>query len=220
MKKIKKNPDISVIICSYNHGKWIERCLRSLLHQEFINQEEYEIILVDDKSTDYTKKVLKNFKNENLRFFENKKNLGLPNSINKAIKMSIGRYVVRVDSDDYVARNFLYLSRLFLNLNREYQAVAVDYSKVDNNEVFISKNNCMEEQIACGITFRKECLFDIGLYNPKFKMREGHELRKRFEKKHLIGHLNLPLYKYRFHENNRTKNLKKIKYYEKKLNKK
>ena len=73
MKKIKKNPDISVIICSYNHGKWIERCLRSLLHQEFINQEEYEIILVDDKSTDYTKKVLKNFKNENLRFFENKK---------------------------------------------------------------------------------------------------------------------------------------------------
>ena len=30
--------------------------------------------------------------------------------------------------------------------------------------------------------FRKECLFDIGLYNPKFKMREGHEMRKRFEK--------------------------------------
>ena len=65
--------------------------------------------------------------------------------------------------------------------------------------------------------FRKECLFDIGLYNPKFKMREGHEMRKRFEKKHKIGHLNLPLYKYRFHENNRTKNLKTLKKYDRKL---
>jgi glycosyltransferase involved in cell wall biosynthesis len=217
MKKIKKSPDISVIVCTYNHGKWIERCLRSLYHQEFVKQEEYEIILVDDKSVDFTQKVLKNLKRDNLRIFTNKKNLGLSNSINKAIKLSLGRYIVRVDSDDYVARNFLYLTKLFLNLNREFQAVAVDYYKVDNNEIFISKNNCMKEQIACGVMFRKECLFDIGLYNPKFKMREGHELRKRFEKKHLIGHLNLPLYKYRFHENNRSNNLKKISYYEKKL---
>ena len=217
MKKIKKSPDISVIVCTYNHGKWIERCLRSLYHQEYVKQEEYEIILINDKSVDFTQKVLKNLKRNNLRIFTNKKNLGLSNSINKAIKLSLGRYVVRVDSDDYVARNFLYLTKLFLNLNREFQAVAVDYYKVDNNEIFISKNNCMKEQIACGVMFRKECLFDIGLYNSKFKMREGHELRKRFEKKHLIGHLNFPLYKYRFHENNRTKNLKKIKYYEKKL---
>ena len=217
MKKIKKSPDISVIDCTYNHGKWIERCLRSLYHQEYVKQEEYEIILINDKSVDFTQKVLKNLKRNNLRIFTNKKNLGLSNSINKAIKLSLGRYVVRVDSDDYVARNFLYLTKLFLNLNREFQAVAVDYYKVDNNEIFISKNNCMKEQIACGVMFRKECLFDIGLYNSKFKMREGHELRKRFEKKHLIGHLNFPLYKYRFHENNRTKNLKKIKYYEKKL---
>jgi len=220
MKKKKITPDISIVVCSYNHGKWIERCLRSLYHQEFIKQEDYEIILIDDKSVDFTQDVLKNFKRDNLRNFVNKKNLGLPDSINKAIKLSSGRYVVRVDSDDYVTRNFLYLTKLFLDLNREFQAVAVDYCKVDNNEIFISKNNCMKEQIACGIMFRKECLFDIGLYDPKFKMREGHELRKRFEKKYLIGHLNLPLYKYRFHENNRTKNLKKTKYYEKKLNKK
>ena len=65
--------------------------------------------------------------------------------------------------------------------------------------------------------FRKECLFDIGLYNPKFKMREGHEMKIRFEKKHKIGHLNLPLYKYRFHGKNRTKNLKVLGKYDKKL---
>ena len=212
-------PDISIIVCSYNHAKWVERCLRSLLHQDFVRKEEYEVILIDDKSIDITQEVLKNFKFQNFRYFKNKKNIGLPQSINKAIKLSKGRYVVRVDSDDYVARNFLYLTKLFLNLNREYQAVAVDYYKVDDNEVFLSKNSCLDEQIACGIMFRKECLFDIGLYDPKFKMREGHEMRTRFEKKYKIGRLNLPLYKYRSHAFNRTKNIKLLKKYDRKLRK-
>jgi len=220
MSLVEKCPDISVIVCVYNHEKWLERCLRSLLHQNFIKPSEYEIIVVDDASKDNTKKIFDFFKFKNFKFFKNKKNLGLPASINFAIEQSLGRYIVRVDSDDYVARNFLYLMKLFLNLNREYQAVASDYYKVDNNEVFISKENAIKRQIACGVMFRKECLIEIGLYNENFKMREGHELRKRFQKKFEIGHLNLPIYKYRFHNSNRTKNLKELKKYNKKLREK
>tara|TARA_A100001035_G_C27676657_1_gene450985 strand:- start:127 stop:786 length:660 start_codon:yes stop_codon:yes gene_type:complete len=218
MKLKDFSPDISVIVCTYNHGKWIERCLRSLVNQDFIKKEEYEVIIIDDCSKDYTQKVLKNFQANNFRFYKNKKNMGLPKSLNKAIKLSFGKYIVRVDSDDFVRKNFLYLTRLFLNLNREYQAVAVDYHIINNNEEYISKNSAQKKEIACGVMFRKECLFDIGLYNTKFKMREGHEIKKRFEKKHSIGYLNLPLYKYRFHEKNRTKNKKILKMYDKKLN--
>ena len=76
--------------------------------------------------------------------------------------------------------------------------------------------NCFKNQIACGILFRKECLIEIGLYNEKFKMREGHELRKRFEKKFSIARLNIPLYKYRSHSKNRTKK-KILKKYDKML---
>ncbi len=217
MKHKGTSPDVSVIVCTYNHAKWIERCLRSLINQDFIKKDEYEVIIIDDCSKDYTQKILKNFKFDNFRFYKNKKNLGLPVSLNKAIKLSLGKYIVRVDSDDFVRRNFIYLTRLFLNLNREYQAVAVDYYKVNNNEEFISKNSAKKNEIACGVMFRKECLFDIGLYNPKFRMREGHEIKKRFQKKHRIGYLNLPLYKYRFHEKNRTKNTKILKKYDRKL---
>ena len=217
MKTKTLSPDVSVIVCTYNHGKWIERCLRSLVNQDFIKKEEYEVIIVDDCSKDYTQKILKNFQFDNFRFYKNKKNLGLPKSLNRAIKLSFGKYIVRVHSDDFVRRNFIYLTRLFLNLNREYQAVAVDYYKVNNNEEYISKNSAKKNEIACGVMFRKECLFDIGLYNPKFKMREGHEIKKRFEKKHNLGYLNLPLYKYRFHEKNRTKNTKILKKYDRKL---
>ena len=220
---IKKNnqlPDITVVVCTFNHGAWIERCIRSLLNQKFIKKDNFEIILIDDKSTDSTKKILKNFSDlENLRIHSNKKNIGLPKSLNKAIKLSKGRYVTRVDSDDYVQRNFLFLSKLFLDMNREYQAVAVDYIKVDNFETVLSKENCLKNEIACGIMYRKECLINIGLYNEKFKMREGHEINQRFKKKFKIGRLELPLYKYRMHEKNRTKNLKRVSYFDKLLKK-
>ena len=118
MKHKGTSPDVSVIVCTYNHAKWIERCLRSLINQDFIKKDEYEVIIIDDCSKDYTQKILKNFKFDNFRFYKNKKNLGLPVSLNKAIKLSLGKYIVRVDSDDFVRRNFIYLTRLFLNLNR------------------------------------------------------------------------------------------------------
>lgn len=218
---MKKNllPEFSIIICNFNHAKWIERCLRSVAHQENVDSSQYEIILVDDKSKDNSLEIIKNINTKiDIKIIKNSKNLGLPASLNKAIKISLGRYIVRVDSDDYIARNFLYLSRLFLNYNHEYQAVASDYVKVNQSEKNISKHNAMNDQIACGITFRKECLFDIGLYDEKFKMREGHDLRKRFEKKYKIGRLEFPLYKYRSHDNNRTNNKKILSKYDIKLN--
>ena len=108
--KLQEAPDVSVIVCAYNHGKWIERCLRSLVNQDFVKKNEYEVIVIDDCSKDFTQKVLKNFNFPNFRFYKNKSNMGLPKSLNKAIKLAYGKYVVRVDSDDFVRRNFVYLN--------------------------------------------------------------------------------------------------------------
>ena len=55
-------PDISVIVCAYNHDKWIERCVRSIKNQSIINKNEVEIIIVDDGSKDNTSKVISNLK--------------------------------------------------------------------------------------------------------------------------------------------------------------
>jgi len=211
-------PEISVIVCCHNHDKWIERCIRSLAHQEDIPHEAYEIIVINDGSTDNTAAVLQNISFlPHLRVIANEENMGLPASINKAIRQALGRYIVRVDSDDYVARRFLSLMRFFLNMNRNYQAVAVDYVKVDEFENPIERINCIEREIACGVMFRKECLFDIGLYDEEFRMREGHELRRRFEQKFKIGRLEFPLYKYRHHSGNRTLNEDEVAAYDLRL---
>lgn len=212
--KVKKNK-ISVIVCAYNQSKWLVKCLQSLINQKKIFKEDYEIILVNDASKDSTDKIIENFKNNKLiKYIKNKKNLGLPKSINLAIKKSKAEYVVRVDADDFVDLNFLYLGRKYLHNNPSFQAVAVDYFKVNEKNSKIKVYNCKKQQIACGIIFIKKNLHDVGLYNEKFKMREGHELKKRFLKKFKIGRLPLPLYNYRQHKYNRTKNLKELKLYD------
>lgn len=211
-------PSISVIVCCYNHEKWIERCIRSLLNQKGMDGSAYEIILINDCSTDNSSEVIENFsKISNIRIFNNLENIGLPACLNFAIRIASGRYIVRVDSDDYVSRNFLWLMEFFLDKNRNYQAVATDYVKVDQFESEIERVNCFENEIACGVMFRKECLFDIGLYDERYKMREGHNLRKRFEEKFSVGRLEFPLYKYRHHTTNRTLDQAEVEVYEKLL---
>jgi glycosyltransferase involved in cell wall biosynthesis len=211
-------PEISVIVSSYNHEKWIERCIRSIVHQDDIAPQDYEILVVNDGSTDNTAIVLQNLDFiPELRIIHNEANLGLPVSLNRAIRKALGRYVVRVDSDDYIARRFLSLMRMFMNMNRDYQAVAVDYLRVDEFENPIERINCFENQIACGVMFRKECLFDIGLYDESFRMREGHDLRRRFEEKFRVGRLEFPLYKYRYHDHNRTLNSAEVAKYDRRL---
>lgn len=210
--------EISIIVCAFNHEKWIERTLRSLINQKIIKKVDYEILIVNDKSKDNTKKILKKYNNiNNIKITNNSKNLGLPSSINKAIHQSSGRYIVRVDSDDYVDRYFLFLLHYFLNNNREYAAASCDYIIVNDKEQFLHKENSELNEIACGIMFRREALIDIGLYNKNFSMREGHELKKRFEKKYKIGRIPFPLYKYRKHSSNRTKNIRLLSRYDKKL---
>jgi len=221
--KITKNynlPEISVIVSVYNHSKWINRCLRSLFNQINISKKEYEIIVVDDCSTDDSFKILKKLKEKtDIVLLKNKKNKGLPFSLNRAIKESDGRYIVRVDSDDYVTRNFLFFMRYFLSKNPQYHAVSVDYLLVDKNENILERKFASQQEIACGIMYRRECIYEIGLFNNNFKMREGHELNKRFRKKFKIANLELPLYKYRRYEENRTKDSKKLIKYDIKLNK-
>jgi len=212
------NEKISVIVCTFNQGEWLKNCLDSLINQKFILKKDYEIILIDDASKDLTKIITKKYKKiENLKFIRNKKNLGLPKSLNIGIKKSINKYIVRVDADDFVEKKFLKLSRDFLQKNNKYQAVAVDYNKVDEKNLLISKENCKKKEIACGVMFLRKCLNEIGLYNEKFRMREGHELKKRFLLKYKIGRLSKCLYNYRQHIKNRTKNKKKVKLYDKML---
>ncbi len=207
---------ISVIIPVFNGEKYIGRCLRSLLSQS-IYQKEFEIILINDGSYDNTEYALKLFQGGIIRVISNKENLGLPYSLNKGINESNGEYLVRVDADDYVNKDFLLILKKFLDMNPQMDAVSCDYELIDFEEKVISVENSIKNPIGCGIMFRKKQLIEIGMYDPKMKINEEKDLFIRFSKKYTIHRIELPLYRYRKHEENMTNDIFKINEYDKKL---
>ena len=104
--------------------------------------------------------------------------------------------------------------------NKEIDAVACDYLLVDKKENVIKRKNCNHYPIGCGILFKTENLFEIGLYDENFKLNEEKDLRIRFEKKYNIYRLRLPLYRYRRHQNNITNDSEGMIEHDKKLERK
>lgn len=98
-------PILSIIVPIYNVEKYIEKCLNSLVKQ---NIENYEIICVNDGSEDNSLSILKKFniENSNIKII-NKKNGGLSSARNVGIRESKGKYIMFVDSDDFIAENIL-----------------------------------------------------------------------------------------------------------------
>ena len=210
--------EVSVVVTVKNAMAYIGRCLRSLINQNF-DREKYEIILVNDKSTDKTKEAITPYLGE-LIYIENKKSLGLPGSLNVGIQQAKGQYIVRVDADDWVHKEYINILYNLLHLNNELDAVACDYYLMDNKQKIISKENCLKKPIGCGIMFRSHHLIEIGLYDNKLMSSGDEDLLIRYKKKYDIFRVPIPLYRYRRHKTNMTNNKKLLKKYEKKLLKK
>lgn len=208
-------PQISVIIPAFNEERFIGRAIRSILAQT-IKDDEFEVVVINDASTDRTQYAMELFADQ-IQIMTNETQLGLPGSLNKAIKKARGKYIVRMDADDYVRADYLYILRQFLEDNREMDAVACDYLIIDDLENVLDRKNCMTDPIGCGIMFRSDHLIDIGLYDDDFHLHEDQDLRIRFERKYSIHRVQLPLYRYRRHDGNMTADQNKMAHFEAKL---
>lgn len=210
-------PNVSVVVPVFNEEMHISRAIRSLLAQS-LDTAKYELIIVDDASSDRTGQLIALFEQyDNIRVLKHETNMGLAASLNTGVRASRGQYFVRVDGDDYVHQDYLYILSMFLEQNKDFGAVACDYLLVRENEELISRENCLENPIGCGIMFRRENLISLGMYDPDFRMNEDKDLRLRFEEQHSIVRIPLPLYRYRQHDGNMTRNKADFEKYETKL---
>lgn len=99
-----KRPLVSIVVAVYNCEKYIKRCLDSIISQNFI---DYEIIIIDDGSTDHSYEKIKHLlKNKNINYFK-KDNGGLSSVRNYGIKVAKGTYILNIDGDDYISKNCL-----------------------------------------------------------------------------------------------------------------
>ena len=88
---------VSIIMPSYNTAKYIGKSIQSVLNQTYKN---WELLIVDDCSTDDTEKVIKSFDDKRIRYLKNDKNSGAAVSRNKALREAKGRWIAFLDSDD------------------------------------------------------------------------------------------------------------------------
>ena len=126
----------SIIITCYNRQKFILRCIKSALNQAGIDRSAYEVVVVNDCSTDKSKEVISQFESS-IRIIQNKKNLGLSESRNLGIKKSKGKYLLMLDSDDYISEHYLHFVGSFFDFNKTWTAVACDYTKINYRGKFL-----------------------------------------------------------------------------------
>lgn len=206
---------ISLIITAYNYDRYIERALRSALEQNY-PKNKYEIIVVNDASTDHTAQILENYLDQ-VRVYNLPKNVGLAAARNFGIRKAKGQFITFLDADDYLHVDLLFVQHLFLEQNNKIDAVSSDYYLVNEKGTHIQHVDANEKPIACGIMFRKDYLYDIGLYDETFRAREEEDLRLRFLQKFEVYNLPLPLYRYRMHGNNLTKDQEIMNHFQEKL---
>ena len=157
--------------------------------------------MVDDASTDDSREILKSFNGKVKTEFLSE-NLGLAGASNVGISKVQGRYVVRVDSDDYVHPDFLRVLLLGFEFHgKDAEAITVDYWNVSPAGELLHYGDSAVNPIACGIAFKVDAIEQIGFYNSKLRLHEEVDLRKRFlHEGFKFTHLNLPLYRYVNHE--------------------
>jgi glycosyltransferase involved in cell wall biosynthesis len=212
---MSKIPTVSIVVAVRNQERYIGRCIRSILNQTY-PREDYEVIVIDDASTDRTRYALELFDGE-IKVIHNAERKGLPGSLNVGIKSARGRFVVRIDGDDYVHVEYVNVLSMHLTLNPWMDAVCCDYHLVGDHDQVLERINSAERPIGCGIMFRIDQLVELGLYDEQFLSHEDRDLRIRFLEKHQIHHIALPLYRYRRHDENMTNNHGEMNQYLKEL---
>ena len=152
----KANPRFSVIMYAYNLEKIVNVAIESVLNQKFDN---YELIIVNDGSSDNTLEVLKKYEekaNGKIRVINNKKNIGLSASRNKAIRQAKGEYIVHLDGDDT-----LYNRNTLANIDatigdQDYDIIYFGVQYVGGgNKLYLpnAQNSTREARIVCDMHF-------------------------------------------------------------------
>lgn len=130
-------PKVSVLTTVYNGEKYIKKTIESVLNQTL---ENFEYIIIDDGSTDKTLEVIKEFKDERIRYFyygENKGYFNLHNPINFGLHIARGEYIARIDADDIMYSSRLERQSKYLDNHKEIFLIGGSAGVIDDNGGFI-----------------------------------------------------------------------------------
>jgi CMP-N-acetylneuraminic acid synthetase len=212
-----RSPLITVYITNYNYGKFLKKSVESVLNQ---TEQDFELIIIDDGSTDNSKQVLEQYETKPHIEVVYQNNKGLTASNNIALRLSKGKYIIRLDADDYLDVNALQILSGVMEKNPKIGMVFGDWYLIDENDNIIgierrhdfSKDVSLYDSPAHGACtlFRTESLKQLNGYDESISRQDGYELWLRFIEKYEVKNINIPIFYYRQHSKSLTKDEKKL----------
>jgi glycosyltransferase involved in cell wall biosynthesis len=227
-KNINLNPKVTIAIPTYKRAHLIEKALESSINQVKFN--DYEIIIVDNEDSKYeneTEELIKSYKNSNISYYKNEKNLGMFGNWNRCIELARGEYITILNDDDWLEENFLYeVSREF----KDEKAIYTLYIKQDFRKNNFQKKNVfrniydMLKRIkktrklniidffygnrsagSLGIVFKRKNLIQLGGYNENYFPSADYFFHVYYCKQYGAKLLKKELANYRIQENESMK---------------
>lgn len=211
------NPLITVYIASYNYAKYVETAIKSVLTQTC---QDFELIIIDDGSTDESREIIKKYENHEKIKVIFQQNKGLNATNNVAIKHSKGRYIIRLDADDFFEPEALGVMLSILEGDRNLGLIFPDYYYVDIDDSRIGtlRRHFFDDEVtlydqpahgACTM-IRLDYLKKLGGYDETFSCQDGFELWIKFITFYKVTNISRPLFSYRKHESSLSTNQDKI----------
>ncbi len=202
VKEINQLPEVSIYTCAYNAEKWITDAMGSAAMQRRFGN--YEYILVDDHSSDRTYYLMAKFAHlyKNAQWHRNNKNCGLASSSNRALRMARGKYIIRLDADDYFSNNSAIEQMINVMEERNLDAVYPShYVGVGRSAVLPGG----ESHHVGGSLFRTSAVNHVR-FTEGLMHYEGLDFFARAQKQIKIGYSAHPAFVYRQHEGSMSKN--------------
>lgn len=150
------NPLVSIIIPTYNRGKYIKKAIDSCLNQTYSN---IEVIVVDDCSPDNTKEIVTSYEDKRVKYFRNDENSGAPYSRNRGIELSNGEFVNFLDDDDKLLAKKIELQlRKFENSDVNKLGVVTCDVSYKRSDIYSVKKNRKKGRIYVDL-LKSYCVF-------------------------------------------------------------
>lgn len=210
-------PKISVVVPCYNYAHYLPAAVESILAQTFA---DWEAIIVDDGSTDNTRQIIEGYKDERIVPVFHEKNLGNVQTYNRAIKQARGASVVVLSADDRYLPRFFERTVAMLESHPDAGMVYTGWETIDNAGKFIKRApeihstdgihselpklvlGCHIAQ--CTAVVRTSVYDDVGLFT--YSRAGDWEMWLRIGLKYPIAYVRQPLYQYRLHDRNMSRN--------------
>lgn len=206
---VENNPLVSVYVTNFNYGRYIKDCILSVINQIYNN---IELIVIDDGSLDDSVDIINDIRRDfNFEFIQ-QENLGLNKTNNKALSISKGKYIMRLDADDFLKKEAIGIMVSIMEANKNLNMVFPDYYLIDyKGEIFLEerRNNFRTDvQLkdlpahgACTL-IRKEKLVEVGGYNDSVNCQDGYDLWLKLGVQGSVQNIPIPLFYYRQHGEN------------------